>query len=146
MDCTHLNRFGYAHRHRGLIEWLNANGILARHLIHPTWHHCFPFKEVMEKARQQLASQQKITPTKAHGTIAVRWDLDYFFSYISTQVGVLNKTIFPEPIYVLIFRGYGFLCGSRLWVQTTITFANHMAKACTPGYKWPLDPALLQRE
>ena len=50
------------------------------------------------KAWQQLASKQKITPAKAHGTIAVRWDLDDFFPYISTQVGVLNKMIFPESI------------------------------------------------
>ena len=50
--------------------------------------------------------------------------------------------IFPEPIYVLFLRGDGFPCGSRSWVQITITFANHMAKARTPGYTWTLDLAL----
>ena len=89
-----------------------------------------------------MASKEKITQIKAHGTVAVRWDLDIFFSYISTQVGVLNEMIFPEPIYNLIFRGDGFPCGSRSWVQTTITFANHMAKARTPGYTCTLDLAL----
>ena len=96
----------------------------------------------MEKAWQQLVSKQKLTPSKAHGTIAVRWDLHDFFPYIYTQFGVLNEMIFPEPIYVLILRGDGFPCGSRLWVQTTITFANHMARARTPGYTWTLDLAL----
>ena len=50
--------------------------------------------------------------------------------------------IFCDPICVLIYRGDGFPCGSRSWVQTTIKFANHMAKAHTPGYTWALDLAL----
>ena len=65
-----------------------------------------------------------------------------FFPYICTQIGALNEMIFPEPIYVLLFRGDCFPCGSRSWVQTTITFANHMAKARTPGYTWTPDLAL----
>ena len=96
----------------------------------------------MEKAWQQLASKQKLTPAKAHGTIAVRWDFNNYFSYISTQVGLLNEMIVPEPIKVLIFWGDGFPCGSRSWVQTTTMFANHMAKVRTPGYTWTLDLAL----
>ena len=49
--------------------------------------------------------------------------------------------ICPEPIYVLILLGDGFPCDSRSWVQTTITFANHMVNARTPGYTWNLDLA-----
>ena len=96
----------------------------------------------MEKAWQQLASKQKFTQPTAHGTIAVIWDSDDSSSYISTQVGVLNEMIFPEPIYVPFLQGDGFPCGSRSWVQSTITFPNHMAKARTPGYTWTLDLAL----
>ena len=89
-----------------------------------------------------MESKQKLTPTKAHGSIPARCDLDDFFPYISTLVGVLSEMIFPEPIYVLIFRGDGFPCGSCSWVPTTITFAGHMAKARTPRYTWTLDLAL----
>ena len=39
-------------------------------------------------------------------------------------------------------QGDGFRCGSRFWVQTTITFANYMANTRTPGYTWTLDLAL----
>ena len=56
----------------------------------------------MEKAWQQLTSKQKGTQTEAHGTIAVRWDLNDFFSYISTKVCVLNEMIFPH-LYMLYF-------------------------------------------
>ena len=53
-----------------------------------------------------------------------------------------QRKIFPEPIYVLIFRGNGLSCGSRYRVQTTITLAKHMANARTPWYTWTLDLAL----
>ena len=88
-----------------------------------------------------MASKQKLTPTKAHGIVAVRWDLHDFFPYISTRVDVRKKIIFPEPIYVVIFWADGFPCCSRSRVQTTITFANHIAKARTPGYTGTLDLA-----
>ena len=58
----------------------------------------------MEKAWQQLASKRKLTPTKAHGTIAVRWDLDNFFSYISTKLVCSTKLFFPN-LYMFLFFG-----------------------------------------
>ena len=92
----------------------------------------------MEKAWQHLTSKQTSMRTKAHGTIALRSDLDDLFPYISTQVCVLNGMIFPEPIYVLIVRRDGSAFGTHSWVQTPITFANHMAKARTLRYTWTL--------
>ena len=50
--------------------------------------------------------------------------------------------IFPEPIYVPFFLVDSFPCGPPSWVQTTIMFANHMAKTRTPGYTWTLDLAI----
>ena len=50
-----------------------------------------------------------------------------------------------RPIDVLIFRGDSFPCGSRLWVQTTTTFANHVAKARTLRYTWTLNLALCKK-
>ena len=47
-----------------------------------------------------------------------------------------------EGPYVLIVRGDGFPCGSRLWVQLAIGFANHGQKARTLAYNWTIHVAL----
>ena len=60
-------------------------------------------------------------------------DLYAFALYTSTPLGLLHCMVFPEPVYVLIFRGDGIPCGAPSCVQSTITFANPMGKACTPG-------------
>ena len=97
-------------------------------------------------AWQEFGSKQILVPRDYNGTVGVRWELDEFLKYISTQDDILDTMTFPlldaERPYVLIIRRDGFLCGSRPWVQLAIAFANHGQKARTLAYNWTIDVTL----
>ena len=69
-------------------------------------------------AWQGLGSKQILVPSDCNGKVGVRWDLDEFFTDISSQDYILDTMTFPpldrERPYVVIVRGDGFPCGSRL--------------------------------
>ena len=70
--------------------------------------------EAFKIAWRELGSKQILVPSDYNGKVGVRWDLDEFFQYISTQYDILDTTSFPlldgDRPYVLIVRGDGFPC------------------------------------
>ena len=105
-----------------------------------------PSFDAFKIAWRELGSKQTLVRSNYDGKVGVRWDLDQFFMYISTQDDILDTMTFPlldwERPYVLIVLGDGFPCGSRPWVQLAIGFANHGQKACTLAYNRTIDVAL----
>ena len=123
--------------YKTLIRWVAKLRNERKGGLPANWEHPFPSLQAFKIAWQELGSKQILVPSDYNGEVGVRWDLDEFFKYISTQHDVLDTMSFPlldgEGPYVVIVRGDGFPCGSRPWVQLAIGFANHGQKARTLG-------------
>ena len=96
----------------------------------------------MEKAWQQLASKRNLTPTRAHGTIAVRWNLDVFLPTFLPKLACLRKWFFPNEYMFLFFGVTGFHVVHAGGCKPQSRLQNHMAKAHTVRYTWTLDLVL----
>ena len=144
--CATANIYLLPSRYKNLIRWVSNLRNDGKERLPSNWEHAFPSFEAFKIAWRELGSKQILVPSDYNGKVVVRWDLDEFFQYISTQDDILDTMTFllldGEGPYVLIIRGDGFPCGSRPWVHLAIEFANRGGKARTLAYNWTIDVAL----